>query len=301
MVRIRWRTGLLQRQGPDFLCIGMQKAGTGWMYRAFNEIDGFQMLPIKEFHHFDRIGQTERLAGQREKQLRRQLAQRNGLLSRESRARLSTAVDAYIESGYSTKFYLKLFEENRDWLTGDITPSYSTLKKKAVRRVYKVLPDRPVILSVRHPVDRVWSAFNMYLRRQFSEGPYKITSDSQPLLENEATIEKLEAYLATWRIMERSKPSEAYEAWSVYGDNLIVVSLDEIIKSPKLMMERVASRILRRQTILPDEFEVRNNKNSAAKVKMSAQHRNFLFDVFGDEIQACKRRFPEIAEDWQTS
>ena len=58
-------------QEPDFLCIGMQKAGTGFLYALCVNSDAFWVPPIKELHHFDETlpregrgvgsGNTERL------------------------------------------------------------------------------------------------------------------------------------------------------------------------------------------------------------------------------------------------
>ena len=41
--------------GPDFLCIGAQKAGTGWLYEQLRHHPDFWMPPMKELHYFDRI------------------------------------------------------------------------------------------------------------------------------------------------------------------------------------------------------------------------------------------------------
>lgn len=38
--------------GPDFICIGMEKAGTGWLYDQVDHAEGAWMSPIKELNHF---------------------------------------------------------------------------------------------------------------------------------------------------------------------------------------------------------------------------------------------------------
>jgi hypothetical protein len=40
--------------GPDFICIGMQKAGTGWLFDQLQYHPDFWMPPIKEIHYLDR-------------------------------------------------------------------------------------------------------------------------------------------------------------------------------------------------------------------------------------------------------
>ena len=41
-------------EGPDFLCIGMSKAGTGWLYLQLRYHPDFWMPPIKELQYLDR-------------------------------------------------------------------------------------------------------------------------------------------------------------------------------------------------------------------------------------------------------
>lgn len=280
----------------------MQKAGTGWLYQAFSRIDGFQMSPIKEFHHFDKLGETDpnSLARHRKSILRQTMSGR-GNLSVVRRIRLLASARKYINSGFSTEAYLDLFQKDRNGLTGDFTPSYSTLNSDTVAIVQSIVPDIPVILSIRHPVDRFWSSFNMSLRRRFASAQAPASDDFQDALEKEATVENLNRSLSNPKNLARSKPSVSHDAWSIYHEKMIVVSLEEIITQPKSTMEKLASKVMRRKIALPDTFHVPNNKASNPKVRMSDAHRAVLFDAFQEEIQTCKQRFPEIAEDWQTS
>src|SRR3954451_6343376 len=45
--------------GPDFICIGAQKAGTGWLYEQLRAHPDFWVPPIKELHYFDRLARTD--------------------------------------------------------------------------------------------------------------------------------------------------------------------------------------------------------------------------------------------------
>jgi hypothetical protein len=40
--------------GTDFLCIGMVKGGTGWLFDQLQFHPDFWMPPIKEMHYLDR-------------------------------------------------------------------------------------------------------------------------------------------------------------------------------------------------------------------------------------------------------
>src|SRR5205085_9115453 len=48
------------RLGPDFLCMGAQRAGTGWLYEQLRNHPDFWMPPLKELHYFDRIARGGR-------------------------------------------------------------------------------------------------------------------------------------------------------------------------------------------------------------------------------------------------
>jgi hypothetical protein len=279
----------------------MQKAGTGWLYDAFNNVDGFTMLPIKEFNHFSKLDSPRSHDTERRKKLSEQMAKWRGGSSLRDRWRLYWAIKRYINAGFSTDAYLELFDKNRDWLTGDITPSYSVLTAADVAKVHDVLPDIPVFLILRHPVDRAWSAFNMHYRRRAKQRGHRGVEDLEKAMSKDMTVDTLVSYLANPSILARSKPSEIHDAWSVYGDNLIVVGLQDIIQQPKKTIERLVSRVANENIELPANYSIANRKAVRAKIKMTEAHRDCLYSVFAEEISTCKQRYPEIAANWHTA
>lgn len=46
--------------GPDFLCVGLQKAGTAWLYDQLDSHPDFWMPPLKELHYFDKKSKATR-------------------------------------------------------------------------------------------------------------------------------------------------------------------------------------------------------------------------------------------------
>jgi hypothetical protein len=42
------------QDGPDFICVGAQKAGTQWLYDQLAWHPAFWMPPVKELHYLDR-------------------------------------------------------------------------------------------------------------------------------------------------------------------------------------------------------------------------------------------------------
>ena len=47
-----------------------------------------------------------------------------------------------------------------------MSTDYSLIEDKDIRHAKSLLGDLPVMMTVRNPVDRLWSAFNMDLRRR---------------------------------------------------------------------------------------------------------------------------------------
>src|SRR5688572_27496585 len=43
----------MRRDGPDFLSIGMQKTGTGWLYEQLGHHPDIWLPPVKELHYLN--------------------------------------------------------------------------------------------------------------------------------------------------------------------------------------------------------------------------------------------------------
>jgi len=63
----------------------------------------------------------------------------------------------------SLGFYSSWFEEGADKMKGEITPAYSNLPKRRIVFIRKIMPNLKLILILRNPIDRAWSAARMGL------------------------------------------------------------------------------------------------------------------------------------------
>jgi len=112
-------------KGPDFICIGAQKAGTTWLYKMLSMHHEILFLKrkngkvIKEVHFWD-------------------IFYKNGI-----------------------EWYIKLFNQNNSIKYGDITPAYSILPKKIIREMHEFNNNIPIIFIVRNPIDRAYSLAKM--------------------------------------------------------------------------------------------------------------------------------------------
>src|SRR5436190_3642584 len=125
---------------PDFLCVGVHKGGTTWLYQQLDSHPDFWMPPLKELHYFDQLSRVQRPSCLRcrDERDRRFL---------ESINRLSAK--PYIDFEH----YARLFEPKGPLLSGDISPNYSTLTNRVIRQIIGFFPKLKVIFLARDPVE----------------------------------------------------------------------------------------------------------------------------------------------------
>src|ERR1700751_2421716 len=131
--------------GPDFICIGAQKAGTGWLYEQLRHHPDFWMPPLKELHYFDRLlssdntGWHRTLPLARNEQQRIEIARERAVNDRD-RDFLRRFEQLSDEQALDLDRYSNLFEPKGELLAGDITPGYSTLGENVIQNVATRFP-----------------------------------------------------------------------------------------------------------------------------------------------------------------
>ena len=132
---------------PDFLCVGMQKAGTGSLWKFLSNDSRFWMPMVKELAHFNR-GSLKEKKLQRARNYHDRFSDagwiKRALINRRRAARgqkpVSRADVGFAENYYSyllnnrtDEDYLKLFSTVPPGkLTGDITPNYSGIREDKI-------------------------------------------------------------------------------------------------------------------------------------------------------------------------
>jgi hypothetical protein len=149
-------------EGPDCLCVGLARAGTGWLYRQLRDHPDFWMPPIKEIDYLDRPVPSlpdafERLA-RIEASARPARDERNRVFIRELASLAGKARDL--------DAYAALFRLKGEQKSGDITPSYARLDEALIRRIAARMPGIGVVLLIRDPVERAWSRIGMQQRHR---------------------------------------------------------------------------------------------------------------------------------------
>ena len=137
--------------GPDFLCVGAQKAGTSWLYKQLSVHPDFWMPPRKELHYLNQPGHVSFIPVPRNRDERDPLFFEN-----LRRLRANHGLDL---AGYG-----QLFVGKGSQISGDITPAYCMLPDQVIARVMRSFPRLKVIFLARDPVERAWSQLSMDIR-----------------------------------------------------------------------------------------------------------------------------------------
>ncbi|MCW5713096.1 MAG: sulfotransferase [Bauldia sp.] len=140
----------LLKTGPDFIIIGAHRSGTTWLHRAIGSHPSVWVPPVKELHFFD-DPTNKRFYVHLRKRLKSNFAER----------RLATQWDLrYFFGRRNDHWYRSLFEpgRRRGKVTGEATPSYSTLGAEGLEHIKTINTDIKLIYIMRDPVERMWSA-----------------------------------------------------------------------------------------------------------------------------------------------
>jgi len=262
--------------GPDFLCIGVHKGGTTWLYQQLDCHPGFWMPPLKELHYFDQLSKVHRSSSPRcrDERDRRFL---------EGISSLSTKPQLDFEH------YAQLFQEKGSLLSGDISPNYSTLSNQVIRRIMRFFPDLKVIFMARDPVERVWSHLSMEVHCHQIEA-FDVTD-----------IEEVNRNLLRRGLLRRSYPSAVVARWKghVHPDRFRVYFFDDLQRNPAELRRSIISFL----GADPDRATGRmpTEHNSWAKMEkllLTDKVRSHLAQFFKKELKTCAARLGGPARNW---
>lgn len=271
------------KPGPDFICFGLQKAGTQWLYDQMNSCSQVWMTPVKELNYF--LGDAHKVSN---------LKALNAFHSRSKEGQFSdTASEGFFSifakgKSSNVEWYRSLFSFKGEKLSGDISPFYATADSADVKRIYATCPEARYIFLLRHPVDRIWSALCMHARKG------RIEKDD---LEDWRSVKTVISYKG---YMKHSRPTEIWKRWTTFipANSIRYWFLDDIISDP----ERVRHEISSFAGLDNPEFSIPanyNKKSSRQKFAMPDDVRKGLNETFGQEVEQCANLFGGASLNWK--
>lgn len=264
--------------GPNFVGVGMQKSGTRWLYTQLRGHPDFWMPPLKEFQFFRNTFPGAKALGTCEKRLSQPHDAADGEFLRRMLA-MERRSDQPIE------VYRSLFEPAQGRLTGEITPTYSGFSPEAVAGIRTKLGPVQVILIVRDPVERAWSALNDGV----NDGHFDPASVTDPGLMGRTLDEP--------RLADISHPSRTHAAWSRHFP-VKVAFYEDVVERPEALREELAVHLGARAGAAWRNDARRNPKAGRARAPLTPVLREALVGRFRDEVLASAEAFGGPAAAW---
>lgn len=272
--------------GPDVICVGLPKAGTGWLFDQLNGHPDFWMPPGKELRFF--------LGGDFPPRPVARAANIYRQRGASSPARQFSERDiAFFEKlpdpptkDRDLDTYLALFAVKGELLSGDISPIYASLRLREIRKIAARFPDTKVVALLRDPVERAWSHWRMDMGKRGM-------SDDQM-----QDVDALRTYLTNRRMAARSKPARVVKIWSnTFGERFRYFFLEDIAARPAETRAEIISFIgadpSKSSLHAPD-----HNRKAGEKVGRSPQVQALMRELYEKERRRCAETLGGPALKW---
>ncbi|MCI0607232.1 sulfotransferase [bacterium] len=225
----------------DFLGIGVQRAGTTWLWRKLRQHPAIWMPPIKELHYFSRATTYPSPSHLSEKYLRDRLFGKEiyhkhfrtlmwghiGRSIKRHSVRRLRWMSRYYFGTYDDNWYRSLFKEGEGLVKGEITPSYSILQAEDVAHIKMLFPSLKIILLLRNPIDRAWSQ----IRFDWTRERFRDIDD----------LDQIKAFIDSPKQSLRGDYVRMIDVWSsVFSEaQLFIGFYDELVGNPQKLLSDV--------------------------------------------------------------
>lgn len=276
--------------GPDFLCIGMGKSGTGWLYVQLNHHPDFWMPPIKEMHYLDRpeprMGKLSTYVNRR--RVNGEIPRRYGRKSfKKKEIEFLEEAHAHIGKPMNLDFYGTLFRYKEGLLSGDVTPSYCALPEDQIAKIICKFPRLKIILLVRDPVSRAWSHFTMRERARTLRG-----LDILDPVEFRKELEES-------RAVRTGRPATFAKTWlkHVPVNQFRHYFFEDLVSDPVGLLRQILEFLGAdpNKEIPPNAAE---NSKARTNLKITPEIQAILVEKFTPELIECAQVFGGHATTW---
>lgn len=279
---------------PGFLCIGAQKAGTTWLYHNLKNHPQVWLPPVKELHYFDYPHRTPliwKVAGS---------TRHHHRARREVREFLSVLTDPALRSWHrrflfhprGDRWYASLFAPAPQQIAGEITPAYATLSESSVAHIHALLPELKIILLLRNPIQRIWSAAAMH----FSKHGRRSLNEVDP--------KQLENYFMQRGPRKRSDYLSTLNTWEAYFEpqQIFIGFFDQLEQAPGSLLRNVCGflSIDDSASHIPETAPEKLNPRSYPQIPPELSE--YLTQQYSAQIQQLNQRFSnEYTATWLSS
>ncbi|WP_116106192.1 sulfotransferase [Lewinella sp. IMCC34191] len=283
----------------SFYGIGAMKSGTTWLWARLSELPQYALPYVKELHYFNRS---------KEYPIPYELAPANFIdrvrkpswvymegkrtvdaLRRGNMHELKWMAN-YALPKYTDAWYESLFAD-LSGLTGDITPAYSMLKEKDIRRMQAISPDAKIIFLIRNPVDRAWSHY----RHTIKKGRIKDYTQDENF-----DLDDLRAFLNSEGQVLRSDYIRTLHAYAEVFDpaQIIVGFFDAIVHDPHALLSDIVSFTGGDASAIDRYCKLKKVSNASPKVRIPEEIDQLLKEKYEPMMASLAEGFGGYADYW---
>jgi len=246
-------TGSWTHDGPTFLGIGSQRCATSYLNQVLEAHPRAQVAP-KERNFFNHHVREEGL-----------------------------------------DWYIQHFEGDREdtQARGEISPNYAVMRRREIELVRDLFPHLSLVLIVRHPVDRMWSALRRHWTYSYLDDVADVGKDVSSMLD-----------YADQRLVDAFGDYRAiYRNWSsVFDeDRILLLRFDSMKDEP----DHTVARVLDFVGVEPDIDWIRSYREntdirnqSRVDVDMPAYVRYYLCRRYLDRTKVFNEMTGGLVQDW---
>lgn len=240
----------------DFMIVGAQKCGTSALDYYLRNNPHIQMAHSKECHFF----------------------------STDSRFNNNPQYDFY----HNTFFNL-----NSNCVIGEATPIYMYWSE-SMKRIYQYNSKIKLIVMLRNPIERAFSAWNMEQERGRESKPFSYAIRNEQARSSAALPKQHKQYSYT----DRGFYSEQLRRiWRYFPKKQVLVLKYEDFKSNNLKYLNVVNSFLGVQTL--NHLSEKQVNTSFQKQQMKKEDRDFLFNLYEFEIKQIEKMLDWDCSDWK--
>lgn len=273
-----------RKQGPDFICIGAQKAGTTWLYDQLVHHPQVWLPVIKELHYFN-FERPNPLLREKEVYPWGSPVERFRFIRNRPDFKTLMWLAKYNYGKKSPRWYQSLFPSESGKIAGELTPAYSTLDEDGVRFVHESVPSHTkVFIILRDPVDRIWSGLKMDFRWR---------KEGLNLNQDEAERELLRP-----THLLRSAYSHIIPMWeSYFRGRFQVFFYEDLVRDPALFLCQIMGFLGIDPQWRSSTLSARSNADKLA-LPIPDEIRELLRRELKEDISFVLERFPDKGLTW---
>lgn len=192
--------------------------------------------------------------------------------------------------GKGVGWYRKLLTPpNPSLKSMDFTPEYAFIPEKLIRECHEHSPSAKVIYILRDPLSRAVSALRMHAKRS--------TNEADPTVHTIKFSDETLQIIKKHRVIEHSSYAANWTRWSKFYDDILVLNYEDILATPREVVQRVFDYLELDMGKLSDNQMVQFETRFEKKVWKSIEYRldsdllYFLHGLTWQQRKAADNKF----------